>query len=137
MRMKKPVVFLLGIVFGFALTKVRASEYDMIFNMFIGRDLTVAWVIVTAIVVGYLGMKILGMAGGRTIGGEPVKVLRKPLTRIGLIGAALFGVGWGLSGACPGTVLAQVGSGRVLGLFTLLGMLLGTYVYAILMERVQ
>lgn len=52
MWMEKPAVFLLGIAFGFALTKVRASEYDMIFNLFIRRDLTVAWVIVTAIVVG-------------------------------------------------------------------------------------
>ncbi len=133
----KIAVFALGILFGFALTRVGASEYDMIHNMFTGRDLTLAGVMVVAIIVGLLGMRFLGLLGNRTIAGQAIRISRKPLTRVGLFGAALFGAGWGLSGACPGTVLAQVGSGRTLGLFTMLGMLLGTYIYALWMQRVS
>ena len=131
----KAKILLLGMVFGFTLTQVRASEYDMIHGMFVGTDLTIAWVILTAIVVGALGMRILRMTGNKTVSGGAVEISRKPLRRGVLFGAALFGTGWGLSGACPGTVLAQIGSGRVLGLFTLAGMLLGTYAYALLMQR--
>lgn len=131
----KAKVLLLGMVFGFTLTQVRASEYDMIYKMFIGTDLTIAWVILTAIVVGFLGMSILKLTGNTTVNGQKLEISRKPLRRGVLFGAALFGTGWGLSGACPGTVLAQIGSGRVLGLFTLAGMLLGTYAYALLMQK--
>ncbi len=131
----KAKVLLLGMVFGFTLTQVRASEYDMIYKMFVGTDLTIAWVILTAIVVGSLGMKILKLTGNTTVNGQKLEISRKPLRRGVLFGAALFGTGWGLSGACPGTVLAQIGSGRVLGLFTLAGMLLGTYAYALLMQK--
>lgn len=134
---ERVVALALGIPFGFALTRVGASEYDMIYRMFVGSDLTVAWVILTAIVVGFLGMSILRAMGGMTATGVPVKISRKPLQRLSLLGAALFGSGWGLSGACPGTVLAQVGSGRLMGIFTLIGMLLGTYGYAWLLERSQ
>lgn len=134
MRMKS-VVLLLGMVFGFALTRVRASEYDMIYRMFVGSDLTVAWVILGAIGVGLAGMKVLRMLGDRTIDGSSIKVSHKTLGRASLAGAALFGAGWGLSGACPGTVLAQIGSGRILGLFTLLGMIVGTYAYALVVEE--
>lgn len=131
----KAKVLLLGMVFGFTLTQVRASEYDMIYKMFVGTDLTIAWVILTAIVVGSLGMKILKSTGNTTVNGQKLEISRKPLRRGVLFGAALFGTGWGLSGACPGTVLAQIGSGRILGLFTLAGMLLGTYAYALLMQK--
>ena len=137
MMRRKIVALALGIPFGFALTRVGASEYDMIYRMFVGSDLTVAWVILTAIVVGYLGMLTLKAMGGLTASGVQVAVSRKPLHKLSLLGAALFGSGWGLSGACPGTVLAQVGSGRVMGIFTMIGMVLGTYGYAWLLERSQ
>ncbi len=131
----KAKILLLGMIFGFTLTQVRASEYDMIHGMFVGTDLKIAWVILTAIAVGAMGMRILRLTGNKTVSGQAVKISLKPIRRGVLFGAALFGTGWGLSGACPGTVLAQIGSGRVLGLFTLAGMLLGTYAYALLMER--
>lgn len=131
----KLVTLLLGAVFGFAITSVRASEYDMIHGMFVGRDLTVAWVMITAIMVGILGMRLLRAGGLRTITGDPVKISTKPLGRLSPLGAAIFGAGWGLSGACPGTVLAQLGSGKLMALFTLAGMILGTYTYALLRER--
>ena len=46
-----------------------------------------------------------------------------------VLGAAMFGTGWALTGTCPGTGLAQIGEGKVIALFTVCGMLLGTAAY--------
>jgi len=131
---KKPGFLLFGIIFGFALSRVGASEYDLIYGMFTGRDLTLAWVMITAILVGAVGMQIIKRLARPVRSGEPLKISHKKLGRFSLFGAALFGIGWGISGACPGTVLAQLGEGKVLGLFTFLGMICGTYIYARLKE---
>lgn len=124
-----------GIFFGFALSRSGASDYDFIYQMFTGENLKLALLMGTAIVIGAAGMKILKLTGSKDITGTDININRKPLTRYTVIGAALFGIGWAATGACPGTVLAQIGEGKLLGLFTLLGMVFGTFIYALLAER--
>ncbi len=124
-----------GVIFGFTLSRVGASDYDLILGLFTGRDLTLAWVIITAIIVGGAGMQVLKKYREPTKSGEPLKISHKKLGRYSLIGGAVFGLGWGLSGACPGTVLAQLGEGKIYGFFTFAGMILGTYLYALLKEK--
>ncbi len=131
----KTIYLVLGTAFGFALSRVGASEYDLIFGMFTGIDLTLVWVILTAIVVGHLGMRVLTAAGGKTRRGENIEPKTKPLRPTTIIGGGIMGIGWGLSGACPGTVLAQLGEGKIIALGTVLGLIVGTYVYALLTER--
>ncbi len=126
---------ILGTVFGFTLSRVGASEYDLIYGMFTGTDLTLAWVMITAIIIGHFGMRLLNLAGGKTRRGEKVSVKAKPLKSITIVGGLIMGVGWGLSGACPGTVLAQLGEGKFIALGTIAGLVLGTYTYALLVER--
>jgi uncharacterized membrane protein YedE/YeeE len=135
--MNKMIRYLLiGLIFGFTLSRVGASDFDLLHLMFRGVNLKIAWVIVTAIVTSFIGMRVLAMAGNRTYDGEKVKVSKKKLSwRNNVIGGVLFGIGWGMTGACPGTVLAQVGEGKLLGIISMSGMLLGTYVYAWLVER--
>ncbi|MFP4200546.1 MAG: DUF6691 family protein [Clostridia bacterium] len=125
---------LLGGIFGFALSRVGASEYDLIYGMFTGTDLTLAWVMIMAIAVGHLGMRLLNALGGNTRRGEKIEVKAKPLRWGTIFGGLMMGVGWGLSGACPGTVLAQLGEGKILALATVLGLISGTYFYALLVE---
>ena len=133
---KRKLIFLLfGIYFGFVLSRVEASDFNLIYGMFTGADLKLAWVIITAIVVGHVGMLLLYALGNRTSGGEQVKVSVKPLRWMNVAGGLVFGLGWGLSGACPGTVLAQLGEGKVLAVFTVVGLILGTYLFAVLKER--
>ncbi len=132
---QKTCMLLFGMFFGFSLSRVGASEYDLIYGMFAGTDLKLAWVMCTAIVVGAIGMQILKSMGNRTVTGDPIKVNYKPLKKTSFLGGAIFGVGWALSGACPGTVLAQIGEGKILGLFTALGMIIGTYIYTLLVEK--
>jgi len=124
-----------GAVFGFALSRSGASDYDLIYGMFTGQDLALAYLMAFAIVLGGLGMVLLRRMGNRTIGGNPIKVEQKPMSWRNAVGGAVFGIGWGISGACPGTVLAQLGEGKLLGMFTVAGLLAGTYMYALLVER--
>lgn len=133
--MNKLAFLFFGGVFGFTLSRVDASNYDLIYEMFTGRNLKLTWVILTAIIIGSLGMKLLFARGGRSLSGKPIKVSEKPLNKSTVIGGMIFGIGWAVSGACPGTVLAQIGEGKVLGFFTFAGMLFGTYLYALMMER--
>lgn len=134
--MNKNIKYLLfGIIFGFALSRVGASDYDLIFLMFAGENFKLAYVIITAIVVAAIGMRFLAAKGYKGYKGLEIDVKKKPLNKNTILGGIIFGTGWGISGACPGTVLAQVGEGKILGIVTMLGMILGTYVYALLIER--
>jgi len=134
--MNKKIGFLgFGTLFGFALSRSGASEFDLIMGMFTGRDFTLVGVIAIAIVVGAFGMQLLKVRNLPVRSGEPLKVSKKEIGPWGLIGAGLFGIGWGISGACPGTVLAQLGEGKIYGFFTFAGMILGTYIYARLKEK--
>jgi hypothetical protein len=126
---------LAGIFFGFSLSRSGASDYDFIYHMFTGQNLKLALLMGTAIIVGGLGMILLKALGNKDVKGEKIKINRKSLNKYTVIGGILFGVGWAISGACPGTVLAQIGEGKALGLFTFFGMLFGTYLYARIAEN--
>jgi len=134
--MNKKMGFLgFGILFGFALSRVGASEFDLIVGMFTGEDYTLVGVIGIAVIVGVVGMQILKRSTRPVKNGEPLKISEKKLGPWSLLGAGLFGIGWGISGACPGTVLAQLGEGKIYGFFTFIGMIFGTYLYARLKEK--
>ncbi len=132
---KKLCLLAFGIFFGFVLSRVGASDFNLIYGMFVGSNLTLAGVMITAIVVGAIGMQFVKKTNQPMKNGESLKISQKKLGRYSLAGAAIFGLGWGLSGACPGTVLAQLGEGKVLGLFTFLGVICGTYIYGVLKEK--
>lgn len=135
--MKKKLSFLgFGLIFGFALSRVGASDFNLIFDMFVLENMTLPGVMLTAIVVGFISMRIFAYQKTRTRSGAPLKISEKKLGKWGLAGALLFGLGWGMSGACPGTVLAQLGEGKLLGFATFTGMIIGTYIYALLKERI-
>jgi len=124
-----------GALFGFFLSRVGASDYNLIYRMFELTDLTLAWVILTAIVTAALGMRLLLGARTHTFSGTRISVKQKPLVWLNAAGGVVFGVGWAMSGACPGTVLAQLGEGKLLAVATVLGLVTGTYIYAVLVEK--
>jgi uncharacterized membrane protein YedE/YeeE len=122
----------LGAVFGFLLSRGGATTYDYYAKLFLFEDLQLVWIIGTAVVVGILGLQILKRSRARALlTGEPIEFRAKPMTRELPVGALLVGVGWGLSAACPGTVLAMVGEGKLSALFTIAGIVLGTYLYGV------
>lgn len=126
-----PVLYLaLGGIFGYLLSKAGATDPQMIANLFTFADLQLLWVICSAIVVGIIGVQALKrLSGTSLLRGHAIDFEPKPFRRGLVLGAALFGIGWGLTGACPGTALTMLGEGRVIALFPLLGILLGTFAY--------
>jgi uncharacterized membrane protein YedE/YeeE len=127
--MRLPVYGLFGILFGFVLSRARATDYDTIAGMFRLTDLHLMLVIGGAIATAALGLWVLRRRGNLTASGQPVEMRRKPWHRGAIWGGLVFGAGWALSGACPGTSLVQVGEGKLVALFTVAGILVGTYAY--------
>jgi uncharacterized membrane protein YedE/YeeE len=122
----------LGALFGFLLSRAGATTYDFYAKLFLFDDLQLVWVIGTAVVVGIPGLQLLARTRTRALlTGEPIELRGKPMTRELPLGALMLGVGWGLAAACPGTVLTMIGEGKVSALFTVAGIVLGTYVYGV------
>jgi uncharacterized protein len=122
----------LGAVFGFLLSRAGATTYDYYAKLFLFEDLQLVWVIGTAVVVGIPGLQLLKRARARALlTGDVIELRGKPMTRELPLGALILGIGWGLTAACPGTVLAMLGEGKVSALFTVIGIVLGTYAYGV------
>lgn len=124
----KTLVFLLsGAVFGFFLSAARATDYTAIHGMFLLKDLHLFGVIGVAVATAALGLWLVKRAGSRTFGGAPIALATKPYHKAVFAGGLVFGVGWALSGTCPGTALAQLGEGKAYALATVFGIVLGTW----------
>ena len=126
---------LFGAAFGFLLSRAGATTFDFYAKLFLLQDFQLLWVIATAAAVGASGVFLLKRFRAHALDGQPLSYEGKPMRHGLVIGALLFGIGWGLSGSCPGTAPAMLGEGKLLAGFTLLGILLGTYVYGRLHGR--
>ena len=126
----------LGVIFGFVLSRAGATTYDYYAKLFLFQDLQLLWVMATAAGVGVLGVALLKRVQPRALlGGEPIDFSGKAY-RKGLVpGSLIFGVGWGLAAACPGTALAMLGEGKLGAAFAIVGLLLGTYIYGWINSR--
>jgi uncharacterized protein len=119
---------LFGLLFGFVLSRVGATDYDAIAGMFRLTDLHLMGVIGGAVVLSAFGFWLIRRRTLRSLDGAPIELVKKPMTRWLPLGAVMFGVGWALTGTCPGTALAQLGEGRLAAIATIAGILLGSYV---------
>ena len=115
-----------GLIFGILLEKGRVTDYNVIVNLFRFRDFTVLKIMLTAILVGGIGVAV--MMGGGILEGWHIK----EMNTLGVIlGGGLFGVGMVLYGYCPGTGVAAIATGSVHALVGFLGMVAGGVLYAI------
>jgi uncharacterized membrane protein YedE/YeeE len=130
--MKKIIFLLLGSLFGFLLSRAGATTYDFYAELFLFSNLQLLFVIAVAAGVGAVGMAILKAVQAKPlIGTTPIEFKKKPYKKTLIPGSILFGIGWGLAGACPGTALAMLGEGKLGSIFKIGGMLLGTYIYGL------
>jgi hypothetical protein len=115
---------LTGVVFGFLLQKGQVTKFRTIVGQFLLRDFTVLKVMLTAVVVGGIGVYAMH-------GLEWASLHVKPLVLGGVVlGGLLFGVGMALLGYCPGTGVAAMAEGSRHAIFGVLGMLVGAALYA-------
>lgn len=113
-----------GFVFGMLLHRGGVATYNTIVNQFLFKDFTVLKIMLTAIIVGGIGVLTLHSFGLATYSIKPADMLGVAL------GAAIFGVGMVVYGYCPGTGLAAIGTGSLHALVGFFGMLVGGMLYA-------
>jgi uncharacterized membrane protein YedE/YeeE len=118
----------LGALFGMVLTGTGAADFDAMVRMFMFDEAHLFLLAAMTTLAGAVGIALLL----RSPLGEGVRALPRRVHRGSVLGGVIFGVGWGLSGSCPGTALAQIGSGHTVALVTAAGILLGN----VLFERV-
>ena len=128
MRTKYFFVFTGGLLFGFGLAFGGMSKPEIVLSFLQLKDLGLLILLggsafVTAITINLIP-KVLKKP---FLGGEFKKRMRT-LSKRTLIGAAIFGIGWGLSGQCPGSAMASIGSGNIPVLIGIASMFLGAYI---------
>lgn len=113
-----------GVMFGFLLQKGGVARYEVLMGQFFLTDFTVIKIMLTAIIVGMVGIFALRALG-------LVKLHVKPTHyAANIAGGLIFGVGLGLLGYCPGTGIVALGQGNFDAIAGILGLLVGSYVYA-------
>jgi len=133
----KVLSLLLGVLFGFILVRAGATSYDLITNMFLFKNLHLMFVILSAIVVAFIGLTVIRKFNVKTIDGKEIKITPKGKHIGNIIGGLIFGAGWAVTGSCPGTILGQLGEGKLAALFSFTGMILGTYLYGVMYPRLE
>jgi hypothetical protein len=128
--MNRLIFLSLGVLFGWLLSRVGATTFDYYAKLFLFQDLQLMKVIGVAAVTGMIGIYFIQRWKLRALfTGADISLKGKPMTKGLITGSILFGIGWGLTGSCPGTAMAMIGEGKLAPLFTLFGMLIGTYIY--------
>ncbi len=129
--------FAAGLGFGIVLTKAQVVSWYRIQEMFHFDSFHMYGIIGSAVAVAAIGLWLIKRFDARSVDGSPLRLPPKELgsgTRYWL-GGTIFGLGWGLSGACPGPILALLGSGVAGAVVLLASALLGTWTYAVLRPR--
>ena len=126
---------MLGLLFGIAFVKAEIISWYRIQEMFRFHSFHMYGVIGTAVIVGMISVWAIKKFKIKTIQGETVVFHDKQFHWGIVIGGLLFGLGWAITGACPGPLFAQIGSGFLTVIVTLLSAVAGTWVYGLLREK--
>jgi uncharacterized membrane protein YedE/YeeE len=128
-------VFLGGLAFGVVLIKGRIASWSRIQEMFWFESFHMYGVIGSAIAVGMLSIFLIKKLNIKTIYGEKISIPEKKFNKGQIYGGLIFGFGWAMTGACPGPLFAQIGSGALVVIVTLLSALAGTWVYGYFRDK--
>ena len=133
MRLVKFLI--LGFIFGIILTKSEVISWFRIQEMFRFQAFHMYGIIGSAIVVGGISLQIIKRMQAKTINGESIKITSKPFTWGNVIGGTIFGLGWAMTGACPGPLYALIGNGLwVIGVSVIFA-LFGVWVYGFFQSK--
>ena len=113
-----------GLFFGFLLQKGRVLRFEKQVGAMLLKDMTILKFMLSAIIVGMVGVELMSGAGIITMSHKPMNVGAL------LVGGALFGAGWAVMGYCPGTSMGALGEGRWHAIFAIAGMVTGAAIYA-------
>lgn len=127
---------IVGIFFGIVLVKSEAVSWYRIYEMFRFESFQMYGIIGSAVVTGIILLLISNKFKFKNTEGNFMNVppKEKGLMRY-ILGGTLFGLGWALSGACPGPMYILVGTGVFSMLIVILAAILGTYVYGVIKDK--
>lgn len=124
-----------GILFGLIFIKAEIISWFRIQEMFRFQSFHMYGIIGSAVVVGLISVFLIRKFNIKTIYGEEVEIHPKTFNKGNVYGGLLFGIGWAITGACPGPLFAQIGSGSTVVIITLLSAILGTWTYGKFREK--
>lgn len=126
----------IGTIFGITLAKSEVISWYRIYEMFRFQSFHMYGVIGSAVVLGIILVQIIKRFEMKAIDGEPIVIAPKKfsISRY-LIGGTIFGLGWAMTGACPGPMFVLVGNGVSVMLVVIAAALLGTYSYGLLKSK--
>ncbi|MCB2380224.1 YeeE/YedE family protein [Hymenobacter sp. BT635] len=133
--MKNLKYLVLGVLFGIILTKSEVISWFRIQEMFRFQSFHMYGIIGSAIVVGLISIQLIKRNHVKSINGETITLADKQYNHGTWIGGIIFGLGWALTGACPGPLFAQLGSGVASAAVLILAALAGTWTYSALREK--
>ena len=126
---------IVGIFFGIVFVKAEIISWFRIQEMFQLQSFFMYGVIGSAVVVGVISVQIIKRFNIKTIHGEKIEIQPKVFSKGQIYGGLLFGFGWAITGACPGPLFAQIGTGVTVIVVTLLSAIAGTWFYGLIKDK--
>lgn len=126
---------IVGIVFGIILVKSEVISWFRIQEMFRLQSFHMYGVIGSAVITGIISVQLIKRFNIKTLSGEKIELPQKKFSKGQIYGGLLFGFGWALTGACPGPMFAQIGTGALVVIVALLSAIAGTWVYGLVREK--
>lgn len=124
-----------GVLFGVVFVKAEVVSWFRIQEMFRFQSFHMYGIIGSAVIVGLISVWLIKKFNIKTVYGEKIEFHPKKFNKGQIYGGLLFGFGWALTGACPGPLFAQIGTGATVIIVTLLSAIAGTWVYGLLREK--
>ncbi|MBP6624168.1 MAG: YeeE/YedE family protein [Chitinophagaceae bacterium] len=127
---------IVGIIFGIVMSKSQAISWYRIQEMFRFQSFHMYGIIGTAVVLGVLGVQVIKKYRIRDFEGNEILFHPKEKSVIRyLFGGTIFGLGWALSGACPGPMVVNIGYGFLMMAVVFLSSILGTFIYGYIKDK--
>src|SRR5262245_6533767 len=133
--MKNLLFLFLGIYFGIVLVKSEAASWFRIHEMFRFESIHMYGIMGVAVAIGALSVFLIKKLKINSVQSEIINLDGKPFTKGNIIGGIIFGLGWAMTGTCPGPLYTLLGSGYLIILPVLLSAIGGAYVYGLLREK--
>ncbi len=127
---------IIGILFGIIFVKAEIISWFRIQEMFRLQSFHMYGVIGSAVITGMISVFIIKRFKIKTIYGENIVIHPKKFDKGQIFGGLIFGFGWAITGACPGPLFAQIGTGATVIIVTLLSAIAGTWVYGLFRDKI-
>jgi uncharacterized membrane protein YedE/YeeE len=134
--MKNIRYILIGILFGIVMSKSEAISWYRIYEMFLFKSFHMYRIIGVAVFLGIVGVGLIKKFNLKDFSGKTIKFRNKEKKYIRyILGGIIFGMGWALTGACPGPIVVNIGYGYLSMIIVFVFAVVGTYLYGVFKDN--